>query len=298
MGAADIVPGVSGGTIAFITGIYERLISAISGFLPALFDLLRERSWSRFVMRSDLYFLLTLMAGILCSIVLFARLISWLLLYYPIPLWSAFFGLILASVVVIQRYIRQRTWGQCVPLLCGLLLSWWITSMAPAAMAATPLNVFLSGALAICAMILPGISGSFILVMLGSYAFVLEAIIGFDFGVLLIFAAGCLLGLLSIAQLLHWAFREYHDFTLAFLTGVMLGALNKVWPWREVLSERINRHGESVPLMERNVLPSYYEQVGIGDSQWGLALCSMVLATVLVLAIDAWSAESETSVTR
>ncbi len=293
MGAADIVPGVSGGTIAFITGIYERLIQAIRMFLPALFQFLRDRNWQRFCAQADVAFLLVLFAGMLVSILLLARLISWLLLHHPIPIWSAFFGLILASVVLIQRHIKSKRCALLFPVFLGAVLAWWLTSLSPASMAPTLLNAFVSGGLAICAMILPGISGSFILVMLGSYAFILQSVVALDLPVLAVFAAGCLIGLLSVAQVLGWAFEKYHDVTLAFLTGVMVGALNKVWPWREVLTERLNRHGESVPVLEKNVLPSYYERLTGDDPQVFLALGAALAAALIVLFVERWSSSRE-----
>lgn len=290
MGAADIVPGVSGGTIAFITGIYERLIQAIRGFLPSLIQLLRDRDWRQFQVRSDLVFLLVLLAGILSSIAALARLVSWLLLHHPIPLWSAFFGLILASVVLVQGQIKRKTAPLLLPLMLGAFLAWWVTSLSPAALSPTLFNAFISGCLAICAMILPGISGSFILVMLGSYGFVLDAVTGMNVQVLGVFAMGCVVGLLSVAQVLGWAFERFHDVTLAFLTGVMIGALNKVWPWREVITERLNRHGERVPVLEKNVLPSYYEQLTGEGAQVMAALFAALVAVLLVLGIERYSA--------
>ncbi|MDX1451851.1 MAG: DUF368 domain-containing protein, partial [Oleiphilaceae bacterium] len=286
MGAADIVPGVSGGTIAFITGIYERLIAALRGFLPAFIELVKARDWKMFWQQADMTFLMVLLMGIISSVAALAKLISWLLVAYPIPLWSAFFGLIVASVFIVQASIRQRHVVLMLPFLMGAAIAFSLTLLSPVSLSPSLLNAFMSGVLAICAMILPGISGSFILVMLGSYGFILEAITSMNLSVLSIFALGCLVGLLSIAQLLGWAFEHFHDATLAFLTGVMVGALNKVWPWREVLSWRSNQQGDLVPEVERSVGPTYYEQVVGVDAQYGLAILCMVLAFTMVIAAE------------
>lgn len=282
MGAADIVPGVSGGTIAFITGIYERLLNALKMMLPSFFQLIKQRNLKKFVEQTDLYFLLTLFLGILISVVSLAKVISFLMLNYPIPLWSGFFGLIFASIFIVAKDVKGWNVSLVLFLVLGALLALGITQLSPASLEKNYLNIILSGVLAICAMVLPGISGSFILVILGSYSWVLLAIKQFEFLTLGLFAGGCLIGLLSIANILAWTFSKYRDITLAVLTGFMLGAMVKVWPWKEVLSYRENSNGELVPLVEKAILPSTYEALSGADPQMLVAFLSAALCGVLV----------------
>lgn len=294
MGAADIVPGVSGGTIAFITGIYFRLLAAIGAIPAAIFgDLLKGRV-RNFWFRCDGTFLVTLLAGIVTSIATLASAISYLLTAFPILLWSFFFGLILASVWHVARQIKSPNWALLAPLLIGITFAWWITTLPAGQASPDGLVFFASGALAICAMILPGISGSFILVILGMYAPLLAAIKGAELAVLGLFAAGCLVGLLSIARVLTWAIHRYHDLVLALLTGFMVGALNKVWPWKETLSWRMNSSGQQVPLNEANISPLQYSDLTGEPSLWGLALLCAVIGFALVLVVE-WLGNSETS---
>lgn len=294
MGAADIVPGVSGGTIAFITGIYFRLLAAIGAIPAAMFgDLLKGRV-RNFWVRCDGTFLVTLLAGIVTSIATMASAISYLLTAFPILLWSFFFGLILASVWHVARQIKSLNWALLAPLLIGITFAWWVTTLPAGQASPDGLVFFASGALAICAMILPGISGSFILVILGMYAPLLAAIKGAELAVLGLFAAGCLVGLLSIARVLTWAIHRYHDLVLALLTGFMVGALNKVWPWKETLSWRMNSSGQQVPLNEANISPLQYSDLTGEPSLWGLALLCAVMGFALVLVVE-WLGNSETS---
>ncbi len=284
MGAADIVPGVSGGTIAFITGIYERLLLALKSVIPAAYSLLKHKSFSKFWQQIDGFFLLTLLSGIILSVISLAKVITFLLAAYPIHIWSAFFGLIVASVYIVGRDIERWTPGNVLVLLFGVVIAYAITSATPASVELTMLNIFLSGVLAICAMVLPGISGSFILVILGTYAHVLASLKSFDLAVIGVFMLGCLVGILSIANALAWAFSKFRQQTLAILTGFMVGALNKVWPWKEVLSYRENRHGELVPLTERNVMPQEFELLSSEPSfLWGAVLCAVLAACTVVL---------------
>jgi len=293
MGAADIVPGVSGGTVAFITGIYERLLQALKAILPAFIDLVKSRQWVVFWQTVDGAFLLTLFSGILISVVSLAKIITYLLLHHPIPLWAAFFGLILASVYIIGREITQWSFKLLVFALLGLVIALFITHLTPAGLEANKLTAFLSGVLAICAMVLPGISGSFILVILGTYSFILMAIKEFDFIVLGVFVSGCLVGLLSIANILVWAFSRYKNLTLAVLTGFMVGALSKVWPWKSVLSFREDRHGQLVPLLEENILPDTYEILTGLSSQFMLAILCAASAAILVISLAHFAGDDE-----
>ncbi|WP_417544687.1 DUF368 domain-containing protein [Marinobacter sp.] len=286
MGAADIVPGVSGGTIAFITGIYFRLLEAINAAPGALFKYLFRGDVRAFWQACDGTFLSALLVGILVSVVTLASAISFLLAEYPILIWSFFFGLILASVWHVGRQARHYRVTLLIPLSVGIAAAWWITTLSVGQLNPSALTFFGAGAVAICAMILPGISGSFILVIVGMYAPVLAAIKSFDIAMLLLFMAGCVLGLLSVARLITWAFKAYHDLVLALLTGFMIGALNKVWPWKETLSWRTNSSGEQVPLSEVSVSPGAFADLTGLDPQIASAAVMVFAGIVLVLLIE------------
>jgi len=283
MGAADIVPGVSGGTVAFITGIYERLLYSLKSILPALFHFFKEREFKNFWLTINGTFLVTLFSGILLSVLSLAKLISYLLEHHPIPIWSTFFGLIVASVFVVAKEMSEWSVKLVFFALVGAISSWMITQLTPANVEPSGLNAFFSGILAICAMVLPGISGSFILVMLGTYSFILSAVKEFDFIILALFASGCLVGLLSIANILVWMFSHYKNITLAVLTGFMVGALSKVWPWKEVLQYREDSHGHMVALVEKNLLPINYEIVVGEPSQTLIAVFCAITSGLLVI---------------
>ena len=283
MGAADVVPGVSGGTIAFISGIYDRLLAAIAACTPGkLLWLLKGRfrdTWEAI----DGAFLFTLLAGILTSIASLARLITYLLDNHAELIWSFFFGLILVSVWLVGRQISRWHIATISLFVLGTLFAYLITVAVPLQWPATPVMIFLAGAIAICAMILPGISGSFILLLLGLYSVVLGAVKDFNLGLISVFALGCVAGLLSFSRLLSWLLNHARDITLAFLTGLLVGSLNKVWPWKEVITWRQNSQGEQVPLLESNLWPQHYQAVTGEPAYWQGGLALMLLAVVLVL---------------
>jgi len=286
MGAADIVPGVSGGTIALITGIYFRLLQAISDLPEAAWQHLLKGRFRAFWQACDGTFLLCLLAGILVSIVTLASAISVALDQYPILIWSFFFGLIIASVWHVSRQVQLPRAALLAPFAGGVVFAWWVGTLGGMPLQPSLLMFFGAGALAICAMILPGISGSFILVILGMYAPVLDAIRAPDPVILGAFSLGCLAGLLSVARLITWAFSRFHDLVLALLIGFMVGALNKMWPWKQTLSWRINSSGEQVPLAEASVSPfSYAEQIG-QDPQLLMACLFALAGLALVLAVE------------
>ena len=286
MGAADIVPGVSGGTIAFITGIYEELITSIQSVSWRTLVTLKEQGFAAAWRSINGTFLLTLFSGILFSVFTLAKLISYLLVAYPEMLWSFFFGLVLASVWHVSQQVKRWRLISALPIIVGIAVAWSLGNASLVEVEATTLNVFLAGSLAICAMILPGISGSFILLLLGMYSFILDAVKTLDIAVLAVFAGGCVVGLLSIANILAWAFKRFHDYTLLVLTGFMIGALNKVWPWKETLSFRLNSHGEEVPLLQNNILPGQYEILTGHSSYLALAVVSLVCGVVVVLLLE------------
>ena len=236
MGAADAVPGVSGGTIAFISGIYEELISSISNVNLSLFKTLKQDGLKAFWTQANGNFLLALLSGIIISFASFMRLAKYLIEQHPVLIWSFFFGLIVVSIYFVGKQVTTWSVGSIVALIIGAALAYYITSLPSLAANSNPYYLFFAGAIAICAMILPGISGSFILVILGAYKTLSDAMHDFDIKRIAIFAVGALIGLLSFSRLLKWLFKNYHNTTLALLTGFILGSLNKVWPWKKTVS--------------------------------------------------------------
>ncbi len=292
MGAADAIPGVSGGTVAFISGIYEELLDSIRRITPQAFMLLLRKGPLLFWEHINGTFLLVLLSGVLLSLASVARLAIYLLAQYPTLLWAFFFGLIVSSSIWMLGQIKRWNLRLLLTLWLGASFSYLITVMTPVEADLTAWVVFGAGSLAICAMILPGISGSFILLLLGLYGPIMGAIKAFDLQILGLFLAGCTLGLLSFSHLLAWMFRHYHDLTLALLTGVMLGSLNKVWPWKYTTDYRINSHGESIPLVQDNVWPlSYQALTGQESMLWG-SLVLMLLGAVAVYMLERYGNRS------
>jgi putative membrane protein len=254
MGAADVVPGVSGGTIAFILGVYDRLISALSGVNKDSIKMLVKGDVKGLWQHFDGGFLLILGSGILTSIFLLAGLVTHLLAVYPSYLWSFFFGLILASAYLLIRQIQGFNWRHLSVMSLGIVIGAGLSLLVPVHLNTSLLMVFFSGMVAICAMILPGISGSFLLLMMGMYGFIMSAIKSLDILVIAVFSAGALIGLLSFSKILHYLLNNARSMTLAALTGVMLGALVKVWPWKIVNVWGVVS-GKKIPLEESLVLP-------------------------------------------
>ncbi len=284
MGAADVVPGVSGGTIAFISGIYGQLLEALARMPEGFLLLLRGRvaeAWQRV----HANFLLILLAGIATSIVTFARLITWLLEHQAIPVWAFFFGLIAVSCWVVGRDVRRWGAGPVVMFVMGALCAWYITVASPISWGHDYLSLFFAGAIAICAMILPGVSGSFLLLLMGLYHFVLGAVKNLELGIIAVFALGCAFGLLCFARILRAALARFHDLTLAMLTGFMLGSLNKAWPWKQTVSFYSNSKGEPVPLQQTNLLPDAFAEITGQDPQllWVVVLALAGVGLVLLL---------------
>lgn len=286
MGAADVVPGVSGGTIAFITGIYDTLLESIRRVNPSLIGLWRREGFKAAFNHINGLFLIALFGGILTSIATLAKLISWLLVTHPIPIWSFFFGLILVSVYHMLRQIEHKRPSLLLFALSGVAFAYSITVLNPLEIEPTSLNVLMAGAIAICAMILPGISGSFILLLIGMYAPVLGAVKAVQIDILALFLGGCVIGLLTFSHLLSWLLKRFRDFTLTFLTGLMLGTLPKIWPWKETISWRINSKGEQVPLLQHNLTPFEFEHITSQPAQLGIAIVLMLCAFALVLGLE------------
>ncbi|PKH06089.1 DUF368 domain-containing protein [Moritella sp. Urea-trap-13] len=292
MGAADVVPGVSGGTIAFITGIYDTLLGSISRITPRLIGMIRKDGLKAAFDYINGTFLIVLLAGILTSIFTLARIITWMLNTHPIPLWSFFFGLIIISVNHMFKQVKFWKVSRIVAVLAGISFAYSITVLQPLNLEPTSINILLAGSIAICAMILPGISGSFILLMLGMYAPVLAAAKSLDIITLGTFAVGCVIGLLTFSHVLTWVLKHYHDIALTFLTGLMIGTLGKVWPWKETLTWRTNSSGLEVPLLERNLSPFSFEQVTGQPALLAYAIVAMLIAIGLILLLEKTASKS------
>lgn len=280
MGSADVVPGVSGGTIAFITGIYTELLDSIKSVdIKALQTLIKEgpkAAWQHI----NGTFLVTLLAGILTAIVTLAKVIHYLLDNHAVLLWSFFFGLILASSLHMFKQINQWSWDKFIALVAGALIAGFISITSPTSIEASYLNIFCAGSIAICAMILPGISGSFILLLMGLYAPILAAVKGIQLDVMVIFSLGAGIGLMLFSRLLSWLLHHYQGLMFSLLTGFMLGALLKVWPWKETISYRLNSKGLEVPFEQLNRLPDWMSNDQV---VWALLAAFIGFASVILL---------------
>jgi putative membrane protein len=286
MGAADVIPGVSGGTIAFISGIYEELLNSIKSINLSSLKLLFTGKFADFWKAINGTFLLSLVTGIAISIISLAKGLKYLLDHYPILIWSFFFGLVLASTVYVARTITKWNLSTIVAGIVGTIIAYLITIITPAEANTTYWFIFLSGAIAICAMILPGISGSFILVLLGMYKFILESVSEFKITVILTFLVGAAIGIISFSNVLSWLLKKHHNLTISLLSGFMVGSLNKVWPWKEVVETFTDRHGEIKPLIEENVFPHTYEQI-TGNQAFVLeAIALAAVGFVLIFIIE------------
>ena len=272
MGAADVVPGVSGGTIAFIVGIYEELLDSIKSINPTNIKLLLKGQFKAFWEAINANFLLSIVCGIGISIFSLAELITYLLEHHPILVWSFFFGLVLASTWFVSKDIKKWNWKSISSYIAGIVIAYYITIATPAS---TPTNlafIFLCGAIAICAMILPGISGSFILVLLGKYFYIMEAVKNLDFLILIVFVCGAIIGITSFSRVLSYALKNWHDVTISVLAGFMLGSLNKVWPWKECIETYTDSDGNIQPLIEHNILPDQLVPEAIALAFLGFAI--------------------------
>ena len=281
MGTADIVPGVSGGTIAFITGIYEALLTAIASINSRLVLQVLRLNLKQALAGLHLRFLVTLVCGIALAVISTSHLMHYLLTEHAVQTWSVFFGLITASILVVAHSINKR-FTSFPALILGAILAYGITGLIPLYTPEEPWFIFFSGMIAICAMILPGLSGSFILLILGKYAFITAALRNpvnpDNLEIILIFITGCLVGILGFSRILRYGLARWHDYTLALLTGIMLGSMRKVWPWKITLESQIIRGKEHV-LREENVWP-------LLDIEFGIALLLMLTGFTLVMLLD------------
>lgn len=281
MGAADVVPGVSGGTIAFISGIYEELITSINNINLSLLKTLRSDGLKVFWKNLNGNFLAALFLGIFISLFSLATLVSWLLENEPILLWSFFFGLVAASIFFVGKEISRWKLSTILFLVVGAAIAYFITTLPASENSSSLPYLFMSGALAVCAMILPGISGAFILVLLGSYKTILDAVHERDIKVIITVALGAVFGLLSFAKLLKWMFSHYKDLTLALLTGFILGSLNKIWPWKLVLETK-TIGDKIIPLKEQNISPFSFN----GDNQLMMAIACAIIGFSLIFILE------------
>lgn len=285
MGAADVVPGVSGGTIAFITGIYDKLIGSLNNIDHVAIKLFFTGKWKAFADHINLGFLVALFSGILVAVISLAKVITYMLAEYPEAVWSFFFGLVAASAVVIGSQLPRGDWKVWLSFVLGIGIALLIVTASLINTPDTPLFSFFAGSIAIVAMILPGISGSFILVILNKYAYILgivsalpDAIKGVLNGLkeggfsgamqqfnnyhlwdLVAFVLGCVVGLISFAKVLNWLFKNYRTITMSLLTGFLVGSLWKVWPWKLTVETYTDRHGVVKPLVQENILPDNYD---------------------------------------
>ena len=279
MGAADVVPGVSGGTIAFIAGIYDELINSIKSINMHSLKLLFTGKIAAFWKAVNGNFLFALLLGIAISVFPLAKLITYLLLMEPVLVWSFFFGLVLASTWFVTKDIKGWNWKTVAGFVGGAVIAYYITVATPAETSTNLMFIFLCGAIAICAMILPGISGSFILVLLGKYFYVMEAVKTLDLVVLGVFAFGAALGITSFSRVLSYALKNFRNITLSVLSGFMLGSLNKVWPWKEV--EKVVSDGHEV-MIEHNIAP---------NTEVAEAVVLMLIGFILVYVLEKISAK-------
>jgi len=304
MGAADVVPGVSGGTIAFISGIYEELIETIHKLDLGFFKIWKKDGFGKAWKTYNLSFLLALGAGILISILSFAKLIIHLMTKYPIEVWAFFFGLVVASIVYVGSQMTNWRLASMLALLVATVFSYFITIADPIGSPDSTWFLFFAGFIAIIAMILPGISGAFILLLIGAYTGVMGiitqlvdgittldfALFSEAFGKVMVFGIGAIIGLKIFSKALNWMFKNHKNLTLAVLTGLMIGALNKIWPWKEVLEYRVNHTGENIPFIERSILPQNYD----GEPQIVSAIIFAIVGFLTIFLLEKLAVNKET----
>lgn len=286
MGAADVVPGVSGGTIAFITGIYEDLLRSIRSFDLTAVKLLFSGRFAQLWKHINGAFIFPVLSGIAISILSLAKIMLYLLSNHAIETWSFFFGLIIASSILVAKEIKKWNTSTIISMIIGIVIAYWITIASPSSTPNDWWFIILSGAIAICAMILPGISGSFILLLLGKYMFIMQALNDFNLYIISLFIVGAGAGIISFSHLLTWLLKKFHGITIALLMGFMIGSLNKVWPWKEILKTYTNNHGEQIPLLETNILPSQFEAITSQPAHFALAVIMCALGFGLILGIE------------
>jgi putative membrane protein len=286
MGIAELVPGVSGGTIAFVTGIYRELVASLHAIdattIRMLLRLRVAEAWGRV----NANFLLALLAGMAFSLIAFARVVSWLLANREIEVWSFFLGLILASMVYVGQHAGPWRRSRIGLAVLGVLLGALVSTGGGLPVTENLLVTFVAGAIAICAWILPGVSGSFMLLVLGQYPRVIAALSEPDLRILGVFAAGCLTGLALFTRLLTFLLRHFYGATLAFLCGFMGGSLGKLWPWRQTLSYYLDADGDAIPIVVRPVGPMHYREMYGEDPMLATAVLAALAGMALVMVLD------------
>lgn len=281
MGVADLIPGVSGGTIAFISGIYDKLINGIKSFDLVSIQLALKFKIRELWERIPFLFFIPLGLGLVTAIFSLSKLLDSLFTTHPEKLWSFFFGLILGSIILLYRETRPWSMRDVLVFLFAGILTFWLVGLPATQTPASPIYLFLAGCIAISAMILPGISGSYILVIMGKYQQILDAVNSRDFMSLAYFMAGMVVGILSLVRVVSWLLRTYRHLTIISLTGVMTGALRTVWPWKETITTRIDSSGEIVPLLQRAFIPTDLTQIGIALSLLVIGALAVVLLSLM-----------------
>ncbi len=287
MGAANVVPGVSGGTIALITGIFERLIDAIKSFNLKAAKLLLSFKFKEFAGYTDLYFLIALFSGVFIAIITLAKLFDFLFTNYPVYIWSYFFGLVLASVYFVGKTISKWSWSVILTFLVGTALAIIISVLNPAKESSNFIYLMLCGVVAMCSMILPGLSGSFVLILMGNYQLVMiDAVNNMDFGILIPVVIGAVVGLIAFSHILSWVFKRYRDQTISLLTGFILGSVSILWPWQKAIylkdtaGELILKKGEPIVEHYSRFLPESFDQQVI------FAIVFAILGIVTIWAVE------------
>lgn len=296
MGAVDVIPGISGGTVAFITGIYQELIRSICAIDREAIQLLIKFRFADVWKKINGDFLVTVFAGIFTSVFFLAKAMAFLLRYYPIQLWSFFFGVILIAAPLALRKITKWSIGTVLSFLFGIVIMYGLTRLNALQLPAALWMIFVAGIFCSCGMLLPGVSGAFFLVLINRYQAVINAVSKFNGTVLLTFLLGGVVGLSGISRILKRVINNYHNAAVALMTGLMLGSLNKVWPWRQVLRYVTNGSGEQVPVAEKSVLPWDYVTLTGKDPQVFQAILMVALGVFIVVLIERITARFKTNI--
>ena len=296
MGAAEVVPGVSGGTIAFVSGFYERLVNGIARLTPFSLLELPKIGFSAWWKKYDLGFLFVLFGAMLVSILILARGVSYLLAEHPVGIWSFFFGLVLSSIFVVGRRLLPLSVESGLALGVGVAFGMVVVRIIPFEADISGFTLFAGGCVAVCAWILPGLSGSFVLLVLGLYQTVIAAIKNFELLTLCYLGLGCVVGLMVFSRTIRVLLFRFHDVTVALLVGFMLGSLTKIWPWKYTTSYQIKSDGGQIPLVQEPVLPGAYEQLTGGDPEVMLALAALVAGSTVIFLMDRFTFLKESNV--
>ena len=286
MGAADVVPGVSGGTIAFVSGIYVELIETIKSLNMQALRVLKSQGIVAAWKHINGGFLSVLLAGILTSLFSLAQVMQFLLAEYPLPLWSFFTGLILGSVIYLLRQHPPVQRIDRLMFVLGVLIAYGISIAPTVSLEGNHVTMFLAGTIALCAMILPGISGSFILVLLGLYPVFIDAIANVRIDILLVFATGGLIGLMLFSRLLSWLLNHYQTMVITTMCGFLVGSLNVIWPWKLVTQSIVSDSGKTVVLASENLLPHQFTELVGQDPLTSLCIAALVFGLILVLGLE------------